>query len=407
MLPVKSNTADLGCTPVSSNCVVWQGPDLSCINLCNGDSVSDVVYKLAVELCALKADSGLSDLDLTCLVNVCQATPEPEHTLAAVLDLLINKVCCLADIVNDLPTGGTTYTEPTLNLPACLQYVNGQGQTVTSLIHNQYTLTLATKICAINTTVTTHTSQISDHETRITVLENAPDATLPQVTPNCVLPSVATDMNVVLDKLEEEYCTLRTVLGSNTQLTAAAAQQCANLGGQEALSAPGTISTLPGWNNTISNVAQSFQNLWVVLCDMRAAIADIKDCCGQVDCSQFILGFSAGTNNLRTTVTLFFTGSTVIPAGFSNCSALGSKVTISDGTNTYTGYVDLVAATTDVDGITFTVSGGGGISLNTSQPYTITVEGCITKDGKTCEKSVTNTVSVPCPIISGVTATLV
>ena len=37
------------CSPTSSNCVIWQGPDLACIKLCKGDTVSDVVAKLAAE----------------------------------------------------------------------------------------------------------------------------------------------------------------------------------------------------------------------------------------------------------------------------------------------------------------------------------------------------------------------
>jgi hypothetical protein len=69
MLPVKSNTADKGCSPVSSNCVIWQGPDLSCIDLCNGDAISDVVYKLATKLCTLQTSYELSTLDLSCLVS--------------------------------------------------------------------------------------------------------------------------------------------------------------------------------------------------------------------------------------------------------------------------------------------------------------------------------------------------
>ena len=93
MLPTKSNTADKGCAPVSSNCVIWQGPNLSCINLCNGDTVSDVVYKLAVELCDLQAQLDLSDLDLSCVVQACQTCPEPVKTLSAVLDLIITKTC--------------------------------------------------------------------------------------------------------------------------------------------------------------------------------------------------------------------------------------------------------------------------------------------------------------------------
>jgi hypothetical protein len=82
MKAYRSNTEKESCSPVSSNCVIWQGPDLPCINLCKGDSVSDVVYKLAVEICDLKSDIGLTDVDLTCLVQVCQTTPEPAKTLA-------------------------------------------------------------------------------------------------------------------------------------------------------------------------------------------------------------------------------------------------------------------------------------------------------------------------------------
>ena len=43
-VPTNSRYAkDRGCNPVSSNCVVWQGPDLACIDLCKGDTVSNVV----------------------------------------------------------------------------------------------------------------------------------------------------------------------------------------------------------------------------------------------------------------------------------------------------------------------------------------------------------------------------
>ena len=51
MIPNKSNTNN-GCTDnTSSNCVVWQGPDLTCIDVCHGDSISDIVAKIAEKLC--------------------------------------------------------------------------------------------------------------------------------------------------------------------------------------------------------------------------------------------------------------------------------------------------------------------------------------------------------------------
>jgi hypothetical protein len=314
---------------------------------------------MATDLCSISAAYDLTDLDLTCLVSFCSATnPAPtQKTLSAVLDFIVRKVCCLNTTVAAI-TPGTSYTEPTIALPSCLQYQNQQGQTVTQLIHNQYTLTLANKICQLNTTVNQHTSQISNHNTRITALENAPGVTLPQVTPNCILPSTPTAMVTVLDELENQYCLLRNVLGTNSALTAAVAQQCANLGAQPALSQAGNLSALTGWNGSISNLAQSFQNLWITVCDMRAAINDLKNCCSQVDCSQFILSYTASANNLRQEVYLDFNPGTIIPAGFANCSQLGSLVTISDGVNSKDFRVDLVTLASSNNTFTAIVAGG-------------------------------------------------
>jgi hypothetical protein len=413
MLPTKSNTADKACSPVSSNCVIWQGPDISCINLCNGDAISDVVYKLANQLCTVQTSFNLSTLDLSCLVSFCSATnPAPtgdNKTLSAVLDFIIDKVCCLNTTIQNLPTG-STYTEPNLALPTCLQYNDpATGQPVIELVHRQYSLRLANQYCILKATVDGQASTLATYNTRITALENRPAQTLPTVTPNCILPATATAVNIVLDKLEEEYCNLRSVLGSNTGITSAVGQQCQNLASQNALSQTGFISGLTGWVPTSGNalsgtLAGAVKNLWVVLCDMRAAIYDLKTTAGATDCSSFLLGFSAAANEARTTVTLFFSGTTVVPAGFANCNAQGSKVTIKDTAGkTFTGYVDLIAAQTDTDGVPFTITSAG---LNTSQNYLVTVEGCVSKNGNSCTKVATFTVSLPCPIITSVTATL-
>jgi hypothetical protein len=327
-----------------------------------------------------------------------------------VLDFIIDKVCCLNTTIANLPNGGSSYTEPNLLLPTCLQYNDpATGQTITQLVHNQYTLRLGNQYCTLKATVDGHTTTLATYNTRITALENAPGVTLPTVTPNCILPSTPTAMNLVLDELEAQYCNLRSVLGTNAGLTAAVGQQCQNLATQNALSQPGYVSGLTGWvpstGDALSGtVAGAIKNLWVVLCDMRSAIYDLKNAAGTTDCSAFLLGFSAAANEARTQVTLFFSGSTVVPAGFANCNAQGSKVTIKDTSgHIFTGYVDLVAAQTDTDGVTFTVSGA---ALNASQNYTVTVEGCVSKSGNTCSKVATFDVPVPCPIITSVSATL-
>ena len=54
------------CSPISSNCVVWQGPDIPCIKLCIGDTVSDVVFAMATELCTILDTLKVTNYDLTC-----------------------------------------------------------------------------------------------------------------------------------------------------------------------------------------------------------------------------------------------------------------------------------------------------------------------------------------------------
>ena len=53
---IPSNTgsnSNNGCTPISSNCVIWQGPNVSCLDLCTGDTISVVIATLAEKLCEL------------------------------------------------------------------------------------------------------------------------------------------------------------------------------------------------------------------------------------------------------------------------------------------------------------------------------------------------------------------
>lgn len=405
MLPTSSNTADQGCSPVSSNCVIWQGPNLSCINLCKGDTVSDVVYKLATEVCALSGNLGLSDLDLSQLVQVCTATPEPAKTLAAVLDLLIDKVVCLADLVDGIVPGGATYTEPTLNLPACLQYTNAQGQTVTQLIHNQYSLTLATKICEIKGTVDLHTSQIASISSRVTVLEAVTTDDLPTVSVACLTgDSALVALDAAVEVIADELCDLKGVMGTNTAITAAAAKQCTQLSILPSLSSTGTMGNLAGWKPTVTTLSDSIFNLWLTVCDMRGAIASLKDCCGTVDCSAIIIDFTVAANTNRDQVTLFFNGLTSIPATYTECTQLGSKLTITDSAGkAFTTNIQVVANKTNVSGVAVSLSGSG---LNTTLNYTVKLEACVAYNGKSCTKDVTKQLYAPCTNITINSATI-
>lgn len=56
-----------GCKPQSSNCIVWGGPDIPCLDLCKGDNITKVVYELASEFCNFYDSLLPENLDLTCI----------------------------------------------------------------------------------------------------------------------------------------------------------------------------------------------------------------------------------------------------------------------------------------------------------------------------------------------------
>jgi hypothetical protein len=76
------------CSPVSSNCVIWNGPDIECIGLCKGDTVTQVIYKLAEELCSLIDMFKLSNYDISCLELAC-----PPNSFEELINALIQAIC--------------------------------------------------------------------------------------------------------------------------------------------------------------------------------------------------------------------------------------------------------------------------------------------------------------------------
>jgi hypothetical protein len=400
MIPSKSNLSKESCSPISSNCVVWQGPDIQCINLCTGDTISDVTYKLATELCDLKQQLDLTDLDLTCIVNVCSDCQvcEPEKMLATVLQLLVDKVCCLNDIVLGItPTG--PYSEPILNLPLCLQYVD-DGQLVTQLIHHEYTLRLANFICSLNTTVNNHTTQINNLTSAVTTIQQW------KITPSCSYPptvpssGVATPLLTLIEAFEDKMCQLSTILGSVTQIQTAIDAICDNLNTQTSLSNPPTqMQNLTGWNASPTTLAESIENLWITVCDIRDYV-QYCDCApsGASPCEDVDLSSISSTSTVSSsgviTVTVDYTG-IFLPVLTTNCAG-NAVVRISDTNgNIFISSVNLTTITGTVDYVL-------PLSFIPGSPLTVDIEYCFNIDGIPCEGTYTTSPDLPCPELQSI-----
>jgi hypothetical protein len=404
MIPISSSNYQQGCDPVSSNCVVWQGPNISCINLCKGDTISDVVAKLATELCEIQVSLDISGIDLSCL----ELSTAPENT-NELFQVLVSEICTLSGRCDTLEggSGSGSSQEIIATLPSCLEYTNAQNDLVTQLPIDQYAELVAAKVCEIIGDITIINTTLSNHETRITTLEGntTSDYTTPQITPNCVLPSVPTDIDVVLDELEDQFCTLDSTLGGSTSLLAASTYQCDLLNVDQQLAGAGTMSSLEGWNSQVNNVAESLQNMWLTLCDMRAAIKDIQtNCCTGATCNDVI--FSAFGSYANDTITLNFGGS-VIPAGFNECNVAGNSVIITDAaSNSYSATVSVIDALAGNDTETIDISGS---QLSDVSNYLVTITLCVTDGDITCEKvlsfEVVNEAS-SCGVPTGISVTL-
>lgn len=393
MIPTLSNTADKGCSPVSSNCVIWQGPNLPSINLCTGDSVSDVVYKLAQYI----VNSGQADLDvdLSCLTT----SNVTDMSVENIISLLINKVCTIQDLVNDLG-GGDTVPDPLLTIAQCFRTNDSFGDPITRLQHTVYTGQIGLKVCAINTTVTAQGATLTSYGNRITVLEAAianPATNTGTVNLTCSGTTTPQTLANAILIVENQLCNLRNATGTSTALTQAAANQCLSLSTSAALSKAGTMAAIPGWKTTVTTTADSITNLWLTLCDLRDAFIGIKGLI-KADCSSVTVDFAVALINNGTSANLFFSGYSSIPSGWSNTSAQGSKLTITDALgNKHLVNVDVIGASNNSAPLIIQLE---GTPLNLATALNFNLEASLTNSGTTCNKTViksTGTATNACP----------
>lgn len=268
------------CSPISSNCVIWQGPDIECINICNGDSVSDVVAALATELCNLLTETNVSSYDLTCL-GVTSACPPP--TFQALIQLLIDKICELNNVPSDTPVDSSGCPDCIVSVASC--FVEG---TTTNMQLVDYVQAIANKVCALIDNIADLQTQIDGIDIRVTALENAvpPSLTIPSIPTGCldsVIPGtpLTETIDIVLDYLVNDstigYCsTINALFGSGTAADILALVNPACISGASASIISGNdiaLGTMSGdyaaWINTPLSLADTLNNLWIAICDLR------------------------------------------------------------------------------------------------------------------------------------------
>jgi hypothetical protein len=264
------------CSPTSSNCVIWQGPNIPCIKLCTGDTVSDVIFKLATELCTIIEQLNVSNYDLSCFAS----TACPPADFQALIQFLINQICEAQGI-----TVNTTKSTSASTCPDCVVAVAPcfveRDRTTMQLV--DYVWMIGNRICSLILEI----QVIQDSIDNLVLVTNSlqsqidriPVYQLPLITLSCNVGSYTTGNQVALDVLLDDYintvwCPFVGATGTSSELLSAVAQKCV-LDTTLQLSNGNAFSTNADWIADVnySTVADAINNLWVVLCDMRTYVA--------------------------------------------------------------------------------------------------------------------------------------
>jgi hypothetical protein len=389
--------------------VIWQGPDIACIDLCSGDTISEVTKKIADKVCAIITDGvtanpDLAGLDLTCL-NIQGTTPT---TLVPVLQAMVVQICA-----NSLSSGFAPSTLPMMTLPACLQYNDASGNPVTQLRLDAFATLIANQVCTNLSSITTINTTLTSLDSRIDILEAC---VLPcsggvveaQIIPTCVSNvGQLTNVSVVVLALETAFCSLRTAVGLPAAINLAINQSVITGTNNSLTDASVSYGSISGWNQTPSTLAQSVQNAWVVIDDLYTAVASIQTNCCPGGCDAIIYNYvtsnSFASNGIINGVLFNFIGSSV-PASFNDASGY-TLLTLTDITgSSLTATVSVSNLQNNASGYLFSTG-----SLNTVQDLSVTVNYSFTDGVNTCANNQSSVITgvLPCviPILSAITQT--
>jgi hypothetical protein len=277
------------CNPVSSNCIIWQGPDISCINICNGDSVSEVVAALATELCTILDQTNVSNYDLACL-GITTCGPKD---FQALIQLLIDKICELQGIT---PTDTKVIGCPDCIVTVASCFVQGTQTTMQLL---DYVQMIGEKICNLIDEIADLQAQIDNLDIRVTILENAPVPTfeIPSFTLGCSIGSLSIGttqfINVTLQEfINNVWCQFFDTTGSTTDLISAVNAICIEDSDLQ-LTTGTPFSSNPNWiqSGSYDTVADAINNLWIAVCDVYNAVTPLN----VTDTNTVNLTYTSGT----------------------------------------------------------------------------------------------------------------
>ena len=254
---------------------------------------------------------------------------------------------------------------------------------------DDYVRAIGNKVCNIEASVTALQTTVTDHETRITYIENnccttGSGTTSTTIPDSCLDPSLSNiPIEDFVESLEDAFCDLQNSTGTPSIILANITPKCFVAQTPQSLENVGT--PVPNYNgNNFGTMAGSLANAWAMICDIYEAVQNIQNTCCAVTCDDINIMFQSITTSASN---ILITTTGTVPAGFSECSP-GSTLNIIDayGTNAVTTW------NYDLSGTPVSIAIPA--SLESSIKYTVTASACnISTDGlQTCNETVTQIV---------------
>lgn len=101
------------CPPTTTNCVSWQGPNIPCLGITTGCSLTPIMQTFATNICNLVGDVDMSTIVIPdCLT---QAWATQNLTILNLMNLLLQEACTLQGEINTINTTLTNFN-PTITV---------------------------------------------------------------------------------------------------------------------------------------------------------------------------------------------------------------------------------------------------------------------------------------------------
>lgn len=361
------------CIPSPSSCVEWNGGEIEFLNICDGDSLNNVVWELVNKVKEV-SDDDISSFDVDSLSEICNKKAPLTVTMSSILDLLKDNQICLKGFIDDLDQRiADLANDNDINVSLkCFAQFDNQGNQLTITrdgLDQLFVDNLCSdklRISSLESLVTTMQSEIANLESEISISEI-------QVA-TCIDAGVKPVSSQVI-AIADVLCDLISATGNSDAIGDALGQTPGDLNSEFGL--------IAGWILTPDTWAENYNNLLLEVENLRQRIITIENTCCAVSCDDVEIAFSVIFNEDKTGIILRFTSGagTNIPAGFEDGGSSGT-ITDKDG-NVETFILEIE------NGAEIEVS---IIGLNTSGDLVIDITAIMSNGSLTCERCLHKTV---------------